>query len=421
MHFSEFQAAQRVLIYGFGIEGQSSFQFLTQQFPQKIVHMYDKNPQYIDHPQFQSLPLDDYDIIVVSPGVDRYSFSKSQQKKLTGQCDIFFANITEPQRQKIIGITGTKGKSTTTKFCLDLLTRWGKSVVASGNYGNPLLDIYRDFQNNQYDYVVCELSSYQLQHLQSSPHIALFLNIYPEHLERHHGYEGYKEAKSRLWQFQSETDIVFVQEKFCDFVQNTPQTCICASAVDASFFPEKSIFRANHFLENFGLVWELAQYLGIEKEVFTQTAQTFVGLEHRLEFVAEKNGVQFFNDSISTNIYSAARALEYFAHTLGFLIIGGQNKDGEYELLYQALQKYCPNAWVGVLQSDVSHSIQSVFEHHQFTQFSLVSSLDEAVRLSVTKTPFGKVCLLSPSAKSFDGFRDYKHRGEVFKQSVYAL
>lgn len=418
MKFSELEQAQNVLVYGFGVEGQSTFTFLQKNFPTIKVEIFDDHAA-LNHPNFKKRPLESYDALFVSPGINRDRFTEKVQQKITSQGEVFFANISEEKRKKVIGISGTKGKTTTTKFCLELLQHAGKKVQVGGNYGVPLLDILDDFLKDKFEYVVCELSSYQLENLKKSPGISIFLNIFPEHLDRHKGYENYIEAKKNLWRYQKEDDFVIAPQKMIPLIQTIkPNNIFIAQTMPKEYFSKNSIFQADHFRENFGTMIELAHLLDIPDTVLQKTAQQFKGAPHRLEFVTKKEGVLFFNDSISTNPHSTYSALRYFKDKLGSLIVGGKDRGLDYNILYQGIVSCSPQAHIFILNTETAPKITAVFQQNKFTNYSLVPDLQEAVRMAFYKTGKNKVCLLSPAASSFDRFKNYIERGNIFKRAI---
>lgn len=418
MKFSDIEKAQKILVYGFGVEGRSTLQFLRARFPGKDLHVFDDNLA-LNMPDFKKYPIEDYDILITSPGIDRRRFSHDIRAKITSQVEIFFNNIPEEKRKHVIGISGTKGKSTTTKFCYELLKKAEKKVAVAGNYGVPMLDVFSDFLSGKYTFIVAELSSYQLEFMRVSPGIAIFLNVFPEHLDRHGGYENYIEAKKNLWRFQEIQDVVICPQKIKPLIQNEKSNSIFESEpMPTEFFSKNSIFRAPHFLQNFGTMIVLAQILNISENTVKKTAHMFKGLPHRLEFIEKRQGIFFYNDSISTNPHSTYSALQFLKDKVGTLIVGGKDRGVDYTLLYSAIEKFCPHTKVLVLDTETKEKLVSVFQKNSFKNYIVVKNIPEAVKISFEETPKHKVCLLSPAASSFDTFKNYIERGNLFKKSI---
>ncbi|NJP03683.1 UDP-N-acetylmuramoyl-L-alanine--D-glutamate ligase [Candidatus Gracilibacteria bacterium] len=408
------------------MEGKSSERFLKEKCPNVEIKIFD------DHnPSFGSCvscefkrACQDADAIVVSAGISREKVAEEYREKCTSNVEMFFHNIGEKSRKKIIAIGGTKGKSTTTKFCAEFLNEAGLNAKIGGNYGTPLLDLFDDIENQKIEYIVAELSSFQLEHLNVSPHIAIFLNLFPDHLDRHGDIKEYFSAKQNLWRHQTKEDFLIVPEVFLDPIAHTHPKgrLLSAPSLEKETFPEHSIFRANHFLENFGTVAFVGQILQIEltPHFLAKTAEQFTGLPHRLELFAEKNNVRFYNDSISTNVGSALAAIEFFQDSLGSIILGGQDRKQDFSYLCETLPKIAPNAFVIVYESEISPLLIQTLKEHDVPFYS-AKTLEEAAEIAVKKTPKKSHCVFSPAAPSFDVFKNYIERGNLWKEYVNNL
>ncbi len=431
MKFETLAKAKKILIYGYGKEGKSSFQFLAKKFPKIKVEVFDEDPF---SPIFKKKPFPDsddlisgkyfknFDVIVISPGVAREKLAHIDPKKLTSNSEIFFENLPENLRKKIIGISGTKGKSTTAKFCAEMLKNAKIKTKACGNFGVPLLDVYENFLTGKLDYLVVELSSYQLENLKISPGIAIFLNIYPDHLDRHKTYKNYFGAKQNLWKFQKKDDIFILpksETKHFSEIKFPAQT-LKSEKLSAEFFPTNSIFRAPHFLRNFGTMSALAENLKIPEKGIQQTAKEFKGLPHRLEFFAEKNGIKFYDDAISTNPDSTMASVEFFGEDLGSIILGGQNRDFSFDDFIPKIKRIT-NATMIILESEITPLIvQSCLQGGKIkcTRCQKAENLEEAVHYAFELTPPGKICLLSTAAPSYGLFKNFEEQGDTFKKLV---
>ncbi len=422
MKFEKLKQAQKILIYGYGLEGKSSLRFLRNHFPGKTIEAFDEKREVPETLRALS-DLDSYDVWIMSPGVDRRKFSPWLRERMTSQTELFFENISEKKRWRTIGVSGTKGKSMTVKFCFEVLQNGGKRTVIGGNYGVPLLDFFDDFEEKDaFDFVVAELSSYQLEFLKVSPGVAIFLNIFPEHIDRHGDYEHYIEAKKNLWRFQRSDDIVITPEKIKPFIEETKRNNLFVSSdLPEEYFPKNSIFRAQHFRQNFGTVLEFAKILDIPVSIIADTAKNFKGLPHRIEFVARVKQIDFYDDSISTIPNSAYVAIQFFGNRLGSVIFGGKDRGVAYDLLARGLKKFAPQAFVIILDSETKPALLSAMASEKIKHFALAKNLEEAVRIGLEKTIPKKVCLLSPAASSFDRFRDYIQRGDEFQKWVREL
>ncbi len=418
MKFENFSHLKKVLLYGYGAEGKSSEKFLKSKFPHVQIDHFEDSSQNLDsnpkHPGFES-----YDVIILSPGIARSKVRNVPSEKVTSQTELFFENLSEEKRKHVIGITGTKGKSTTVKFCAEMLQNAGKKGKLGGNFGVPLLELWNDFTNGTIEWVVCELSSYQLEHLKISPGIAIFLNFFQDHLDRHGTVENYFNAKKNLWSHQKSGDTFLVPEVSRTLIGKSPVRPQFTPKISADIFPRNSIFRADHFQDNLGTVSELTKILKISEEVLRKTAKSFQGLPHRLECFAEKNGIKFFDDSISTNPDATLASANAFGKKLGSVIVGGQNRNQKFDTFFQRMAGL--SAHVIVLQSEISERILQCAAKHKFSKISLAKNLPEAVKIAFAKTRKRSVCLLSPGAPSYDQFKNFAERGDQFQALVKNL
>ncbi len=416
MKFTALAQAKKILIYGYGVEGQSTEKFLKSHFPDLQINIYDDNL-----PEFEFKEFEFYDLIICSPGIDRGKIKNGVESKITSQTELFFANITETERKKIIGITGTKGKSTTVQFCADLLTLAGKKVRIGGNFGVPPLDLWDDLRAGKIDRIIFEISSFQLEHLKASPHIALFLNLFGDHLDRHKTIENYFLAKANIFKYQTPEDFLIVPEvsgKLLEFSRGKGRF-VLASPLSEDFFPKDSIFRALHFRQNLGTVKTLCDILKIPAKVLEKTAQKFKGLPHRMEFFAEKNGIRFVNDSIAVNPTAVMAAVQFFKDDLGSIILGGRSGGDSWETLLTLLRDQT-SALILLPNGESFDEILRTAKMLHFPPQRILQAetLEEITDIALKNTPPKTVCLLSPGAKSFDRFKDYREKGKAFKRFV---
>ncbi|MDP4008965.1 MAG: UDP-N-acetylmuramoyl-L-alanine--D-glutamate ligase [bacterium] len=406
---------KKILILGFGEEGRATHSFLIHhgipvagiadrddhiKAPEKIMfHTGDKYLQAISQ----------YDIIIRSPGIPHHLVSPllSPTQTLTSATNIFFEECSAP----IIGVTGTKGKSTTCSLLAAIFKKSGKTAHIVGNIGTPALSLLKTIQPQ--DIVVYELSSFQLIDLSKGPHIAIFLNIFPDHLDHHQTYEEYIKAKARITKLQGPKDI---------FLYNSADT-------EASRIAKESPAKAIPFKPGTSLVkvtWaapiepvlQIAEIFSIPMSVIEEVIQTFKPPEHRLEVVGTWNNIMFINDSAATTPESTIRALDILEGSIGTLILGGSSKGVSYRALAQR-----------ILRSSVKHLIffnptgreieeELVKIGKGGLSCNYASSMEEAVRMCYEFTPKEMTCLMSPASASFSMFSNYKERGHVFKDLV---
>ncbi len=419
MQFRQLESAKRILIYGYGAEGQASQKFLKHRFIRADIEIFDDSKPEIS----TTRDLAEFDVIVVGPGISRERFSVQLHDKLTSQVEIFFHNLTEVQRQKIIGVTGTKGKSTTTKLIAEVLANAGKKILIGGNFGVPVLSFFDTL--NAYDFAVLELSSYQLENLDSSPHIAIFTNFYNDHLDRHHTLEAYFEAKSHIFSYQIEGDITITSAHYQSFLPpfadtieqwNIPSKLILAKSLPTEYFPQSSMFRAPHLLQNLGLVQALCIELEIPESILKKTTMTFAGLEHRLEYVDTKFGIAFINDANATTPDASVAAMQFVGDKLGSVIVGGLDRGYDFsQMIDVIIAKKC---WVIVLKSTAGDKIMSLLAEKKYAKLQMVYTMPEIVSAGFEVTPRGKTCLLSMGSPSYGSFKNFEEKGTLFKQLI---
>ncbi len=410
MKFESLSRAKKILIYGMGREGQSALRFLEQKFPGAKMATYEDGAT-------PSKPFDfeKYDLVVVSPGIAREKLEGVRRPIITSGTELFFENLPDEFRRRVIGITGTKGKSTTAKFIHEMLANAGLRSAIGGNFGVPLLDLYEDFLAGKYDWLVVEFSSYQLENLRTSPGIAVYLNLYPDHLDRHHTLTRYRRAKENIFKFQEKGDSLVVPKKWAKLAGR--RMAMLTSPAPANLFPIGSPFRAKHLLENFGAAIAVAKILKIPQNAIRKTAAKFVGLPHRMELFAVRDGITFCDDAISTNPDSTMAAVRFFGKRLGSVILGGQDRGQNFESLITELKKR--GSHIIVFPSAVSERIMKSGKKLGYEKrLWLARNFKDAVRVSFEQTPQGKIALLSTAAPSYGTFKNFEEKGDLFKKYV---
>jgi UDP-N-acetylmuramoylalanine--D-glutamate ligase len=366
-----------------------------------------------------------------------------------------------------IAVTGTNGKSTTTTFINLMLRKSGFKTLMGGNIGNALTEeIYSRFtvhgsRFTGIDYIVAEVSSFQLESIHNfKPFISVILNITPDHLNRYGDIQEYINAKARIFENQGQGDYLilnaddpiikkveserlkvkgekpnifyFSREKeiegiyyrdgrLCWSFLSTSGAVPFRLFRDGAALPPFDLIAADeikikglHNLENAMAASLVAFICGCPPEAIRGVLRDFPGLEHRLEFVCEIDGVSFINDSKGTNVGAVVKSLESFRNVI--LIMGGRDKDGDFTLLKDLTKKRVKTLiLLGEAKEKIARAIGGV------TETSFVKDIKEAVELSVSKASVGDVVLLSPGCASFDMFADFEERGMRFKEAVYAI
>ena len=405
-----------VLIYGYGTEGQSAKKFLQQKIPHLHFSVLDEGKNL--HPKKD---IHSFDLIIRSPGVAKEKLAKISRQKITTPTEIFFANVPPSSRSKIIGITGSKGKSTTATFLRDLLLNAQKKVALAGNIGSPLLNHFDNLQS--LDFLICELSSFQLEDLKFSPAIAIFTSYFEEHLERHHTEQNYRLAKANIFEHQRKDDLLVLPSKYNFFLKNfTPKsTVILSKKFSRKFFPSSSVFSSSHSLSNLGTLLPLVIFLKLKNSeaLLSQTAKNFCGLPHRTQFIATVNTIKFYNDSASTNPFSSLAAAKLFQNKTGGIVLDGVNETANYTELLTFIKNQT-SLFLVLPKSKIREKILATAKNLNFTESRIIiaTNYPNMIKKCLAHFPPHSICVLSPGGKSFDKFTSYRERGTVFTNCV---
>ena len=430
----------KIAIIGYGLQGASSYKYWRKD---NQITICDQN-EIKDPPKDVELRigedhlnnLQDFDLIVRSPSVhprDIISANGEQIKdKITTNTNEFFKVCPS---KNIIGVTGTKGKGTTSSLITKMLEAEGKKVHLGGNIGTPPLEML-EHGINESDYVVLELANFQLIDLKYSPHIAVCLMVVPEHQDWHEGMEEYVTAKKQLFIHQTPSDIAIY------YSDNEISKDIASSGegVKIPYFENpganinnelvvidgRTICRTDevkllgrHNLQNICAAVTATWQIDQNTEAIKQVTTSFTGLDHRLELVRELNGVKYYDDSFATTPESAIVAIEAFKDPK-VIILGGSDKGAEYIKLANTVAG--GNVKHAVLIGDTAKSIEQALKNEGFSDYSFGSKdINEIVELCKEKSSPGDVVLLSTGCASFGIFKDYKDRGEKFKKAVQEL
>ena len=379
---------KKILILGFGREGRDTFRFLRKLFPEKKIGIAD---QKFDKNYLKKIK--DYDVVIKTPGLPFKKLTRNDLVKVTTQTEIFFENCPG----KIIGVTGTKGKSTTAFLISQIL----KKARLLGNIGKPVLTSLLKAKKN--DIFIYELSSHQLYNLKKSPHIAVLLNIYPEHLDYYRNFNQYLNAKANITKYQTKKDYLIYNSQ-------DPLVKKIAQKSKAKKIPIKGKYYQ----------LDIAAARAVGKIFKAPLPEKFKFLPHRLEYVGKFKGIEFYNDSLSTIPETAIEALDYLGDKVQTLILGGFDRG----LLFDGLAKRIAASSIKtlVLFPSTGTRIKQAIENSQFPipnfQYFFVKDMEEAVKLAYQYTDKGKICLLSPASPSFGIFKDYAERGDLFKKFV---
>lgn len=383
---------KKILIWGFGREGQSTKHFLSRCASPESVEVFEGKREDID--------ADKYDLIVKSPGI----VLNEDDPKFTSQTEIFLRS----HRDKVIGVTGTKGKSTTSSMLYHVLSKClpDKKVILLGNIGEPCLDYYDEIDDDTI--VVFEMSCHQLKHTSVSPHVAVFLNLYEEHLDYYKTFEKYFEAKKHVTLFQNEEDFFFVGDEVPDF--STKAQKIVINWGQTPKYDLKVLGEHNNY--NAYFVYKIATTVyGIDGKKVEEALTSFEGLLHRLQYLGEVDGIDFYDDSISTIPNAAIKALESVENAKTILI-GGMDRGINYDVLIDFIDEH--HEFNYIFSYDSGKRIFDCIKKSDNCFY--VPDLEGAVFLAKEITEKGKAVLLSPASASYGYFKNFEQRGEMFRE-----
>ena len=379
--------------------------------------------------------VDGVDYVVPSPGVpmDNLLLKAAVERRIPVLSEIELA--ARFFRAPLVAITGTNGKSTTTTLIGAMLQADGQRTFLGGNLGAPFIGAVA----TDWDWGVVEISSFQLEWVeQFKPRIAVLLNMTEDHLDRYPTFADYCRAKERIFAAQTKDDVAILNRDdakvwalrdrlkaqvvsfgfgtVADGVFATEDEIVWRAGASEEKFPLAKVkIQGVHNVENMMAAIAAAKFAGVSRRAIQRTLEEFPGLEHRLEFVREKDGVRYFNDSKGTNVGAVVKSLASFP-TPVILLAGGVDKGGDYTPLADGVQQKVRRF---VLFGAAKEIIARALGH--LTQTAMVDDLQAAVRDAAEHAQPGDVVLLSPACSSFDQFRNYAERGKIFKQLVQAL
>jgi UDP-N-acetylmuramoylalanine--D-glutamate ligase len=382
--------------------------------------------------------LRNHDLLIPSPGVpsDAPLLLAARAMNLTIWSEIELAY--RFLRGRLIGITGSNGKTTTTSLVEHILRSAGFSTILAGNIGTPL--IARVEATREETITIAELSSFQLELIeQFRPDISVFLNLTPDHLDRHHTLEDYAAAKARIFENQTRQDAAILNADdpaTAPYAPSQPQVFWFSrrQRVEQGAFlsGDEILFRHNereeiilrrhdislvgaHNLENVLAAVAATRLAGAEPAAIARGVKSFAGVEHRLEFVSEIAGVRYYNDSKATNVDATLKALDAFPRRI-LIILGGKDKGSDYAPLQKPLrEKGVLALLIGAAAAKIEAQIAGS------VAIDRAETLDRAVEIAAHAAQGGDVVLLAPACASFDQFQNYEHRGRVFKELVHQL
>jgi len=446
-----------IALLGFGREGRSSYHLIRKVFPLKTITIIDENEEIKNDAVLNNDRnllfiagkgcmqfIDDFDVAVKSPGIPSNTLPKELNRvTLTSQTDIFL----QCYGHQVIGITGTKGKSTTSSLVFHTLKHAGRNTLLVGNIGIPPFNCIDDIRSDSI--IVMELSSHQLEYISHAPHIAVLLNLFQEHLDHYYTYAEYQSAKFNIGKYQDEKDYFIYNldnETLGKLVEKSGKQIhkSIAFSLEPGSKAELKIYnqwielllgnkvirlydtsegqplKGHHNLYNIMAAAASCYLSGITPEQIRSGIRTFKGLEHRIELVGNYAGITWYNDSIATIPEATVEAVKTL-QMVDTVILGGFDRGIEYDILYPFLTASGISNIIFVGEAGARMMKEfSVYEANNLN-FYTANDYKQVVAIAGEVTAKGKICLLSPAAASYDMFRNFEERGDTFKKNVRDL
>ena len=440
-YIKDYTDNKTICVLGFGREGKSTYKMIEKYCSPKALAIADLNdidreangiPENVDlicGKDYQQC-LDRFDMVFKSPGIVLEKPVSQLKCQITCETQVFF----ECFREQILGITGTKGKSTVTSLIYHVLDESGIDCRIAGNIGIPVFDIAEGM--NEDTIVVCELSCHQLEYMTVSPKYAVFLNLYEEHLDHYGTMWNYYNAKKNIYLHQQENDVLLINSEIAPKERITWNTyTVSDKNSDADIFVSGGMV---HCTEPYAIPTDKVKLLGthnhyniavayyittmfIREEDFTKALCTFSPLAHRLEYVDTVHGIRWYDDSISTACATAISAVQSVPD-VGTVLIGGMDRGIDYAPLVDFLAK--ADVRVICMETSGKRVYDMILARDSFRNKERVhytDHLDGAVKLAAEITPEGMSCVMSPAAASYGIFKNFEERGDAFKKLVAEL
>lgn len=442
----DFFKDKKVLILGFGVEGKSTYHFIRKYLNDQILFIADKNKDLLsldsELKEDKNVKLilgedylnnlKDYDIIMKTPGISFKDIDITDiESKIYSELELLLM----VDSKNIIGITGTKGKSTTTTLIYNVIKEQNSNTYLVGNIGIPIFDELENF--NDETIVVVEMSSHQLEFINKSPHIGIILNLYQDHLDHAGSVKHYHDCKMHMFDFQDVNDIAIccvdnenlnkrMNEK--DYKQKVYKIQKEYNKDMVSLNDNKVIYNnevlyiddgkrkllGDHNLENIMVVMLVSKILGLDLEKAKKCIDSFNGLEHRLELVGKYEDIIFYNDTIATIPEATISGIEALKK-VNTLIFGGMDRGIDYSGFVSYLEK--SNIENLICMPSTGIKIGKMINNKN-KNIIFVDTLEEAVKEAKRVTKKDMICLLSPSAPSYEFYKNYIEKGNDYKRLI---
>ena len=433
---------KNIAILGFGKEGKSTYNFIRRYLKNQKLTIIDKKEQVLED-EFVNIisgdnyldNLDNYDLIIKSPGITLKDIDITNFKdKITSQLEL----VLEVYRKNIIGITGTKGKSTTTSLIYEIISKQKDNVFILGNIGIPLLDQVEEY--NEDSTLVIEMSSDQLEFVHNSPHIGIVLNLFEDHLDHAGTIEHYHDSKMNMFKYQNEDDYCIYSDDN-EYLHERMKSDIYKAirynvrfdnnniTINSTRIINKEIYLNNkllytdtkreligdHNLKNIMFALTVTKILNLDLDKAKEAIDSFKGLKYRMERIGTFDDITYYNDTIATIPDATINAIEAIKN-VDTLIFGGMDRGIDYTKLIEFLK----NSDISnlVCMPSTGTKIGKILETETNKKIFYTNSLEEAHKFAKENTKKGYSCLLSPAASSYEFFKNFEEKGQVFENIV---
>lgn len=432
---------KKVAILGFGMEGKSTYRFIRKysnmflsildqkDYSNDDILKDDSNIEVISDNYLAN--LDSYEVIIKAPGVILKDIDITSFKdKITSQLEL----LMEVNRKNIIGVTGTKGKSTTTTLIYEIFKNQGYDAHLLGNIGTPIFDDLDNFKDDSI--LVIEMSALQLEFVKYSPHVALLLNLFEEHLDHAGSIKHYHENKLNIFKYQNKDDIgiyAYDNEYLNGYIKDNSyiQDMISVSLSDNTnmyikdhyvYYKNKKLYDidskrnliGNCNLENIMFALAVAEVYYLKLDLVIDTINKFKPLAHRLELVGTYKGITYYDDAIATIPEATINAIDSLKN-VDTLIFGGLDRGIDYQILIDFLKKSSLSNLICMPETGIEVGNRLMTSNKKIY---MCDSLEEAVKTAKEVTKKDKICLLSPAAASYNQFKNFIEKGNKYQELV---
>lgn len=438
---------KNIAILGFGREGKSTYNFIKKNIDDYKVTIIDGNDKLLENNSYlledKNLnfilgddylnDLDKYDLIIKTPGISFKNVDVTNiREKITSQLEL----VLEVFKNNCIGITGTKGKSTTTTLIYNVFKNQCKDTYLLGNIGIPLLDYVSEFKEDSI--LVIEMSGHQLEYVKVSPKYGIILNLFEEHLDHFGNLDNYYNSKLNMFKYQTESDYSLYckdNDTLNNYIlsnnYNSNKISISLNSNADVYCSNDCIYSGNNKLYNINnnryllgshnlldimFVLKISELFNLDITQTINTINNFKGLEHRLELVGIYDNITYYNDAIATIPEASISAIETLGN-VDTLIFGGMDRGIDYSKFIEYLAK-CNIRNLIALKDSGYKIADKVKELGTTNNVYYAKDLEDAVKIAKTNTRKGSICLMSPAAPSYNDFKNFEEKGTKYKELV---